>query len=271
MAFAPDLAFFYTLPGVERGLLSYTDESLCCMPDRALCCFSLYYLLLLKRYCTWSLQALFPWGGNAVQSCHCYSDSFIVICRSCHPFEERQVLLFLMHDKQCMEVGMYQHFILVRKGLICFCWWSYFSISSSLSRLLLASGSCPIFPLQVIRGSWTTSTKMALTVPLDNVMANQGIPGEISMPPIPFQYAPLSHPHIYNKYCLTVNRKCCCRPAGFPELVWSLCSFLLNKLATSASYLVEVLPPTSPSEDKRDIETDKKEIEINWGKKGAEI
>lgn len=160
--------------------------------------------------------------------------AFIVINRSCHPSEERQVLLFLMHYKQCVEVGRYQHFILVRIGLtyaslIYLCWWSYFSISPSLSRLFLASESCLIFPLQVIRGSWTTSTKMALTVPLDNVMANQGIPGEISMPPMPLHYAPLSHPHIYNKYCLTVNRKCCCRPAGFPDLVWALCCLLLSK------------------------------------------
>lgn len=123
-----------------------------------------------------------------------------------------------------MELEMYQHFILVRWGLtyaslICFCWWSYFSISPSLSTLFLLSESCLIFPLQVIRGSWTTSTKMAPTVPLDNVMASQGIPGEISMPSMSLQYASLSHPHTYDKYCLTVNRKCCCTPAGFPEML----------------------------------------------------
>lgn len=166
-----------------------------------------------------------------MQGCLCYSDSFIVIYRSCHPSEGRQVLLFLM---QCTEVGIYQHFILVRIGLtytslICLCWWSYFSISPNLSRFSLVPESCLIFPLQVIRGSWNTSTQTALTVPLENVMANKGIPGEISMLPMPLQYAPLSHPHVYNKYCLTVNRKCCCRPAGFPELMWSLCCLLLNK------------------------------------------
>lgn len=89
------------------------------------------------------IASTFLMGSNAVQSFHCYSDSFIVIYRFCHP-SEGQVLLFLMHNKQCMEVGMYQHFILVSIGptyasFICFCWWSYFSISPSLSRLCLAS------------------------------------------------------------------------------------------------------------------------------------
>lgn len=131
--------------------------------------------------------------------------------------------------------GDVQYFLLARIGLtysslLCLCWYSCFFASPSLRRLPMASESCFNSPLQVIRGSWTTSTQMALTVPLDHVMATQGTLGAIFMSIMPPLYAPLCPLHIYNKCCMTVNMKFCCRPPGFPELVWSLCCLLLNKI-----------------------------------------
>lgn len=63
---------------------------------------------------------------------------------------------------------------------------------------------------------------MALTVPLDHVMAKWGTPGEISVLSVP-PLCSLSQLHSYDKYYLMVKRKHSCRlhSSDFSELLWA--------------------------------------------------